>query len=321
MFAANTRFGQQDALYRRTALLSEIAYFRSAWFFTVHHNDVVVGCYVIDERHLQRAGQPVSGLYRGLLAIAPRHRRRGLARRCVRVAVEWALRHCAEIALSYGCVDANNEASIAMLASAGMRHIGTQGSVLKYHQWQRHVPARIAITEALTDSAASLRESLLAGDSLFDRGASETDEWITATDGSSLAACRHRLVTLNLDPMQGVAGIITEHLLDAFPPGRRRFDPRAFRYIAMNDAIASGPDATALFGQLTRYLMARHEVHFVNVSLDDGDGSDSTQSIRASLGRRRVANRRRIHVLGQWHKKTPDTEVPGALMLLSAPDL
>lgn len=320
-FASHARFGQQNATYRRAALLAELDRFHAPLFLSVYHSKTLVGCYLIDQRQLQRNGQAIRGLYRGLLAISPRHRRRGLAKQCATVGVDWVLQRSHEHTLSYGCVDADNAAARAMLATTGMRDIGTQATVLKYHQWHRSTPSRVRIDHSLTADAMALRNELLTGDSLLDASAQSRSEWLTLSHGDSIATCRHHAVTFNLDPLRGISGFVTEYLLDAFPPGRRRFDPRAFRYIAVNDAMTRGTHAVELFGNLIHYLMAEYQVHFANVSLDDGDGSDSAQNIRASLGRGNVANRRRIKVLGQWHAKTPGTEVPGAVMLLSAPDV
>ncbi|MEL6870044.1 MAG: GNAT family N-acetyltransferase [Pseudomonadota bacterium] len=317
-FVSHARFGAPGARYRRHRFADEATQFAAPLFCSLYHGSSIVGCYVLDRRRLLRAGAEIDGLYRGTLFVDPAHRGHGLARIVVERAVLWAVDQGSLPVLTYGCVERRNAAAQRVLATQGMQRLGSVGSALKYSHWPRASLPPHAFEDGRSDAIGALLSQTQAGDSLVDAAPAQ---WISAHRNGAVAGCVYHVVSLNLDQPTGGAGRFMQRAMQLFPPARKRFAAEDFRYVAIRQPVAAGAGAAKLFQDLLDHLLVQHSTHFANVSLDEGDGTASARAVRQALGRRCVARRRLLDVLGRWHGTAPFDAAPIDAMQLSAPDL
>ncbi|MEM8546804.1 MAG: GNAT family N-acetyltransferase [Pseudomonadota bacterium] len=312
-FIAVQQFGEGGGVYRRQTLNAD--HYRGPHWFALRQDNTVIGSYLLDARELRWQHQPLAGVYRGLLALAPTARGQGLAGRLTQSALDWYAASRGPC-YSYGCVDRNNGKALAVLRRQGHGIIGGLGTVLYYRQRRARATAGI-VADAAPDVETAL--AALPAASLHEP-VSPTD-WTMIKRGNDWLACRHHGVQLQL-AAPGPVGWIGRRLMRQTAYTRRRFDPDAFRYAALSQTVGS-PGGAALFAALLEQLLYEHDTHYAMLTLDDGRADPMQQAIRSSAPRRALLNRQQTVVVGRWHGPTaqgPGIVQPDALGL-NAPDL
>ncbi|MEL6449546.1 MAG: GNAT family N-acetyltransferase [Pseudomonadota bacterium] len=309
------RFGDR---YRRCNVADQLARFYRPRFLSLRDNGQLVAAMVLDEQTLQWHGKRVEGFYRGLLSVAPEVARQGYGRTLAKQAMAWLDRRGAARDIpvfSYGCIDAGNERAWQLLDSLGAYPVGTLTTQIKYRQRSGVPILDVAVTDALTDAAADAwretnTEATLRPSSV------PRDHWITVEDtAGGVAACRHRLTSLDLTPQGGLTGFVTERLMLLFPPGRKRFNPGRFRYVSVSDVVATR-DSAHLWRRLIPHLMALHDTHFVAITADTAS-PDVQRLVAAGV---LSGFGREVRVVGKWHGGQAPAEGEGHLAV-AAPDL
>ena len=312
---ARVRFGGS---FRRRNVDDQLARFNRPRYLSLKDRGRLVAALVLDEQTLAWRGERVPGYYRGLLSVAPEVTGQGYGRLLAQQALAWIDRRAAERGqpvLSYGCIEAGNERAWGLLDALGAVPIGTLTTQLKYRQRRGRPILDLAVTDALTDAAAAAWRS--QHDAATLRPASvPRDHWITVEcPAGGVAACRHRLTSLDLTPLGGMTGFVTERLMPLFPPGRRRFNPGRFRYVSVSDVVATR-DSAHLWRRLIPHLMALHDTHFVAVTADTASPALQRLSAAGILG----GSGREIRVVGKWHGGEAPGDANGHIAV-SAPDL
>lgn len=259
-----TRFVSGQREYRRTDVSSQLKRFQNAQFFTLQHDDHVVGTYLIDEQRLLWAGSSVRGFYRGLLSIDPAHRGTGLGASLVRESLDHVRQQLPQDGMPawvWSSIAATNVAARQLNRRLGHQEIGSLQTKLEYQQFLRHKKQPLLI-DTLDESIDAAWQRTF-GDAQVRSGATPTDGWLGIRRGRDILACRQHVTTLDLTPLPGLFGWVDRYLMPMFPPGRRRFDPTRFRYVTVTDLVTEH-DGVSLWRSLRNALMTRHDTHFVN---------------------------------------------------------
>ncbi|MEM9171640.1 MAG: GNAT family N-acetyltransferase [Pseudomonadota bacterium] len=314
-YLAGIDFGAESQVYQRHRL--DPAHYTDPLWFTLKDGTQQIGSYLLDRCKLKQGEQTIDGVYRGLLTVARSHRGRGLSGRISATALDWLTRQSTAPFLSYGCVDVDNLASQRMLARQGFIPLGHLGSWLDYRQRKPKPSPRCH--DGLSESAHKAYTRQYGDAPLVHQ---HTDaQWTTLRNGDALVACRHHAAALHLK-LGPVANVITRRMMPLIAAAQARFNPDDFRYVAINEPVASGSleQVRPLYRELTAHLMHRYETHFASIALAEGCASDGAQAIRQCISRRKLLTRRQVTVLVKWHGINRQPEAPRAL-LLSAPDV
>ena len=300
---ASVPFGTTGSAFWRLNIDEQLQRFERPTFLSLRDEERVIGSYVLDEQRLMLADEPVTGIYRGLLTIDPERRHAGLGRELARQGLRWMQAHVAapgRASLSYGIVDEANARSMALLEALGMQRIGSLATAIRYRQRRGRFIEDADVTSRLTDTARDAWYAQYSGAALRSEDPAHGD-WITVSDAhGNIAACRHHVTELRLAPMTGAAGFVVEKMLPLFPPGRRRFNPRRFRFVSISDPVVP-PGSEPLWHKLVAHLMALHDTHFVTFTLDPA--GEATDRLRANgvIGRPTWRRRSRLQVLAGTH--------------------
>lgn len=312
---ARVRFGGS---YKRRNVDDQLARFYRPRYLSLRDKGRLVAALVLDEHTLAWHGERVPGYYRGLLSVAPELSGQGFGRILAQQALAWIDRRAAKHGgpvLSYGCIDAGNETAWGLLDTLGASPIGTLTTQVKYRQRRGRPILDLSVTDALTDAAAAAwreqhEHAMLRHASML------RDNWITVEDpAGGIAACRHRLTSLDLTPLGGLTGFVTERLMPLFPPGRRRFNPGRFNYVSVSDVVASR-DSAHLWRRLVPHLMALHDTHFVAVTADTASPAVQRLAAAGVLS----GSGKEIRVVGKWHGGDAPGDTSGHIAV-AAPDL
>ncbi|MEL7296141.1 MAG: hypothetical protein AAGJ86_00695 [Pseudomonadota bacterium] len=298
-YVAAVWFGGAARRYQRRNVREQVARFEKPRFLSLRYAGKLIGSYLIDQQALTFNQQPVSGFYRGLLSVDATFRSQHLGGAMTDAALRWIKERAeSRTALTYGCIDEYNKRSVALLSERGMQALTVLRQRLFYRQFKRRTLATARVTNALTsnalaDLAASTERMVTPDDWSY-------GNWITVDDKrTQRIAARYAVNELALAPMSGVAGFVINRLMPLFPPGRRRFNPHAFRYVSISDPVnGAGPKAS--WDALIEHLMVIHDCHFVCLISDTVDSSGNALLDSGALGRKALEKASTVGVLGQW---------------------
>ena len=255
---ANTRFGSSGLRYRRLDAERLLTRYANARYFELYRNDALIGTYVLCPQALSIGDEAVDGTYRGLLTVASEHQSSGAGRVLAREALGWLRAQAAQAPhVTYGCIDADNERSMRLLSSLGASDLGELRSMLVYRQWTRACPA-VEVLDDERDIGTALRLSF--DDCLLRPADARPGAFFAVRDGATiLAGARAELVRLDLAVTNSKWPRLYGALIDRFPPAKRRFDPRDFRYVRLHDVVAARGSGKAwrLHSRRRPYLQCR----------------------------------------------------------------
>ena len=263
-------FGTAGLRYRRLDVEAQLRRLHDPVCIAARRGEALVGAYLLDRRELLVAGERTSGVYRGSLCVAPTALGQGVGRALAACGRDWTVASSHERGapiLSWGCVDVDNHRSLALLASEGAVADGALAMFMCYRQWPRE---RLALEPLAPGRDA--REAPLLAATERDCGARDVTPsrlpGLAASDAEGLrisarvAASGYRVETLGrgLDALVAIA-------VRPFPPARRRFDPRAFRYVRLADVgLREGCERD--WPAFVSTLLARHGAHFALTFVD-----------------------------------------------------
>ena len=314
-FASELRFGTGAARYRRANLAEQLTRFADPRYVVAREGGAVTGGYAIDFRDASCAGARVPGAYRALLGVSPERRGTGVGRALAaraRALIDERAATLGEPVLAWGCIDASNAASLGLVGGAGgATDVGGLASWLLYRQAPRGTLDVRVIDDAssvdvrrgyLRALEASLSDCALA-DVTGVHGASAPDPDGGAVhavlEGERIVlAARVRPTVLAFDTLGPATDALVRHLVMPFGFARRRFDPRAFRYLSLTDVVVV-PDAERLWPRFVSTLLARHGAHHALVVLDPS--REAWRRLRKASGRRVRVAAPDVRVLARWH--------------------
>lgn len=295
-----TEFGTAGVRYRRLGLEEQLRRLRQAVFVELRERGRLLGTYALTACALSFDDQKVTGIYRGLLAVAPHAQGKGLGRHIVERTFDWlGTRNAGRPTLTWGCIESQNSRSRLLLQSAGARKLGSLESLLTYRQWPRK---RIEIEDRVeAETIAAAFEQSRAG---YGVTAIDTDtERYFAVSGEEgiVAGARATLTHVDMLSAGGVWDLFYEKIMRRVPAARRRYDPRNFRYLRLTDIIVR-PGYEQIWGDFVSTLLARHEAYMAMFLLDP-QGSAYLGLEKAGLfGRFAASTKQRIDVLAMaWN--------------------
>ncbi|MFK8051439.1 MAG: GNAT family N-acetyltransferase [Woeseiaceae bacterium] len=310
-YVSTVWFGPTGKQYQRRTLRDQIRRFEWPHYLSLTYAGKLVGSYLVDRQNLNMNGTPVLGFYRGLLTIDETFRAQGLGARMVDATLSWIDGQAAAQAqpvMTYGCIDAENTRSIKLLEARGMRLLGTLSHCLIYRQFVRRSLSRHQVTDQISDAAREHLDSLTNGAELTFGDHSHT-HWAGLTNNANIG-CRFALNELCLAPMDGLSGFFVEKLVPLFPPARRRFDPRRFRYVTITDAIFE-PGMEAAWSTLIEHLLKQHECHFAVVTLNDDIERHRLMLKSGVLGKQAMTRASKLRIMGRGDQQAlpPDITI------------
>ncbi|MDJ0917427.1 MAG: GNAT family N-acetyltransferase [Woeseiaceae bacterium] len=293
---ASTEFGTSELRYRRLDCEQVASRLDDARFLELTKRGELIGTYMFCPQRLAIGDVELSGTYRGLLTVAPEHRSSGVSRLLVREALAWLRQQAdGQPHVTFGCIDLGNQRSIRLLQSVGVRQFGELRSMLVY----RHLTARSDSVDVV-DSTARITEALQAG--YGDCGLRPLHEsngpfYGIADGGTLVAGARAELVRLNLAAPDSYWPRVYGAMIDVFPPGKRRFDPREFRYVRLFDVVARENSAAA-WRTLLKDILDRHGAHMAMFVMDPRRETYAELERAGLFGRLSRLTRQNIAVVG-----------------------
>lgn len=266
-FLEGVEFGGQGLRYRRKHLLPALERLDDPVFLSLRDDDAIRASYALTDSAASLDGQPLAAVYRGLLAVDPARRRRGLGRRLVETALAGIeARSAGQPFLSFGLIEAENTASLRLLESLGATDVGKLESRLVYRQWPRRSTRLVGLDSGLA-GAFERQLSAQRGDrGLTLRASARYPAYGLVDGGELLAAARVGVTTLDLGAGGPLARFLHRNAYGRFRTLGKRYNRRAFRYLTIHDPLV-GDDADAWPGFL-QGLLARHDAHMALFTLD-----------------------------------------------------
>ncbi len=303
-FLESVEFGGKGLRYRRKHLEQTLSKLGPSEFFTLGDQAAIVGSYALTGTSALIHGEPVAAVYRGLLAIAPSHRRRGLGRQLV----ESALAHLDETAaggplLSFGLIETANTASLRLLDSLGASDVGSIESRLVYRQWPRP-STRLRRLDASwsTEYAAGLAASTPAS-GLSVRTAAGFPVFALVDNDRLQAAARIGTTTIDLGPGGPLARVLHRFAYSRFRAIGKRYNRRAFRYVTIHDPLVV--DEPAAWQEFVDAILARLDAHMALFTLDPRGEASRKLHETGLFGRFSRATRQEFRIMASgWNLET-----------------
>lgn len=262
----STTFGSDGLQYRRLCIQQQLQRFNHPEFFSAWSGNELIGTYVIDRRDLLIENLPLSGFYRGALAVRQSWQGKGVAKELARLALQW-INNQGESTLSYGCIDADNKRSLAVLASQGATEVGRLSMFMMYRQWPRTACDLVPLNEALLEKQVLLGRQNFS-DCLIRDITNNTQAGSALIDGDGIAiSARMSLSAFRITRMSQFARWATRLFVTPWPPARKRFNPLCFRYLSLSDVVIRDGCETQ-WPAFVSTIMAKYGVHFSALYLD-----------------------------------------------------
>lgn len=262
------RFGTHGLRYRRLDVAPELDALGDAAFLELHRGAELVGTYVLTGSTLEAGGRRVEGVHRGLLTVSEARQGQGLGRILVEQALRWIAGRSEERALpalTYGCIERRNARSLQLLSALGCRELGAVRTFGVYRQSPR---ARLVLETLDADDAVvldALEEGL--GDCAL-RATAPAAPFLAVTDDACvLAGASVSEHSIDLDPLGGTLGLLDRAVMRHVPAARRRFDPKRFTYLRIDDVVVR-PGHARLWPALLTSLLASRGLHVAMLILD-----------------------------------------------------
>jgi len=263
-------FGTSGLRYRRRQVAEQLMRFNDPTFIALRVADTLAGVYVLDKRQLICGNRPALGLYRGLLSVAENYQGKGIGKQLGEAAAAWINETASDATqptLTFGFVEADNTRSRNMLHGFGHRAISEQVARLIYRQNPSLERPLTSISEIDANLELIGLELTHADCSLRDITSSPLPGYaITDSDGLRISA-RVSPVEIAPQTLGRAADWMVRLLVTPFAPARKRFDPRAFRYLKLT-SIVLRPGCEADWHPFVGSLLHQYGLHFASVQLD-----------------------------------------------------
>ncbi len=264
----STRFGSDGLAYRRAdvgRMLDDASGLRC---FAAYDGSSLCGAYVLVLSKATLAGRDTLVVYRGLLAVDVAYRGRGTGRGLAEYAMAWTedeSRRRSTPILSFGLIEENNRNSRRLLERLGAIESRTLETSLVYRQWPRPDHRVVTLDEDRQQEYDTRRVAGARGLALT--AASRLPAY--GIDGAAglLAAARVSLQEIDLGPGSRFAQFMQRHAYGRFEALGRRYNRRAFRYLAIHDPLVDA-EHPAVWRTLVPALLARYGVHMALFTLD-----------------------------------------------------
>ncbi len=258
-------FGSDGLRYRRLNAAEQLTRFHAAVYVSAHAQGHLVGIYVLDRRQLVLGEQPLTGFYRSILAVAPEWQGRGVGQRLTDAAMVWLDEQAlalSEPVLSYGCIDASNTRSVALLHKQGAQCIGKLSMYMMYRQWPQ------ASTHLSVVKHDQEQQALLAASHADSQCRDETPSALPRLafkdhHGTRISACAG-VSEFRIVDMGFWLTWVTRLCVKPWPPARKRFNPERFQAVVFSK-IAVRPGCEADWSRFVSAVLAHHGVHFGTV--------------------------------------------------------
>jgi len=266
-FLEGVEFGGQGFCYRRKYLSRALERLDAPTFLSIREDATVRAGYALTDSAASLDGQPVPAVYRGLLAVDPARRRRGLGRRLVEAALaEIEARSAGQPILSFGLIEAKNTASLQLLQSLGATDVGHLESRLVYRQWPRPSACLAELDPGQVDTFDRKLTEQQGQRGLVVRASARYPAYGLVDGGQLLAAARVGVTTLDLGAGGPLARFLHRQAYGRYRTLGKRYNRRAFRYLTIHDPLV-GHHADAWPGFLEG-LLAHHDAHMALFTLD-----------------------------------------------------
>lgn len=289
-------FGSAGLRYRRLDIRERLDDRGGVVCIELWHERHLAGTYLLSPRDLVVHGEPTRGVYRSLLTIDRALQGRGLGRYLVRHALDWLAATAEQPLVTWGCIERDNERSRSLLASLGARRVAGLESRLVYRQWPR---ARVDVSRfdradassftaalQLTENDCAIRDATIGGGNYFA---------VTGDDGI-VAGARAIMTSVEMMPTGSRWDAFYAQLVRFLPPARRRFDPRNFRYLRLDDLVVR-PGSETVWPDFLSTLMTIYDVHMAMFVLDPRAGLTRSLERAGLFGRFAAATRQHVDVM------------------------
>jgi len=266
----STEFGSDGLRYRRLKVQQQLERFYRPRFFYIQSEQAsvqseLVGLYVIDERRLLINGQEKPGYYRAALVVAKTWQGQGLGKALTQSAMQWIDQQSSQQpSFTYGCIDASNRRSLAVLASQGVHPVAHLRRLMMYRQWLRQ-PVELA---AVYDDGSDTHSS--QGFSVSDITHSSLQGFTLADKQGSIISARCAETAFCITDMGVMVNGMVRCFVTPWPPARKRFDPQNFRTISFSQVvIRQGGEAN--WSDFVSSVLSHYRCHFGAIYLDKHD--------------------------------------------------
>ena len=280
-------FGTDGLKYQRRDVSEQIGRFNSPVWFHAMYGAELAGVYLLDRRDLLLDDQPLSGYYRGVLAVGTRWQGQGIGRQLVQSAMQWmasqaegahvqnvhaqdAHSHAhakGNAVVSYGCIDQSNTRSLELLRSSGAIAGPALSMYMMYRQWPRETCQLEPIGEKHADNLAQLTNSVYGKCRLRDISPSRLPGFVLEDDDGIAVSARVSLTHFRIASMGAAATWSTRLFVRPFAPARKRFDPDAFRYVSFSDVLIR-PGSENQWPRFVSTVLAKYGCHFGALYVD-----------------------------------------------------
>ncbi len=295
-FLESVEFGGAGLRYRRRRVADTLERLAPSEFFSIQDRGAVIGAYTLTSTRVSFAGETVDAVYRGLLAVAPTHRRQGIGRQLVKSALEHVQTASAgQAVMTFGQIESANEPSLRLLEDLGAVDIGGLESQLVYRQWPRSSPSLRRLDAGDSRAYADALDALNANSGLVMQSAARLPVF-ALIDGSRLrAAARIGTTVIDLGPGGPFARFVHRYGYARFRALGRRYNRRAFRYLTIHDPLVSAePEA---FGEFTEAILAHFDAHMALFTLDPRSEIAERLADAGLFGRFSRATRQRLRIM------------------------
>ena len=300
-YLANVRFGTAGVQYRRLDVAAELRRLDTPIFFAVWIDGSIAGTYVLNLRTLAVDGESILGAYRALLSVAPEHSAQGLGRWVADRCLEWFRQRCVEsrqVALSWGCIEVENERSLKALAAAGGEELGRLESLLTYRQWPRKKLVTNEPTLEQQEDLRALVDAALTDCAVRPMPLFDQSYRVASLPNGHLAGARVVSERVSMERIGGIWDSLYRYLLRYSGAARRRFDPSNFHYLRISDLAISDESVVGLPDFVTSN-MAEEGSHMAMFVVDQRSRLAARLRDLGLFGRFAAATRTEIVVMGR----------------------
>jgi RimJ/RimL family protein N-acetyltransferase len=287
-------WGTGAVRYTMRDVPERITEFAGSHFLALRERGALVGTYVLAPRTLRVAGHTIPAMYRTLLAVAPGRGQGGLGEVLVRAARRWMLEQADGPFMTYGFIEAENAASLAVAERAGHEAWGAFVAA-PFTRWHPRDDGRVE--EELAPSDASPGDNL--GAVVFEGGPGQgtSPRFVLREAGEVVASARAVQHHWALHGLGGVSGFVARSVLPRTPGLRRLLDPDDLRF-AFFGSVAVAPGCEPLLARLLEAVLARWNLYAGMVYLDPRGRSHAALR-QSGLGLLHgLGVRPRVHVMG-----------------------
>ncbi len=279
-----------------------VAGFAGSHFLAARQGEKLVGTYLLAPRHVHVGEFTARALYRTLLAVHPRVAGAGLGEILVREARRWMLARASGPFLTYGFVEAENVASLAVTSRSGHERWGTFVAA-PFTRWRPRDDSRV---EQVRPDASPVAGEADPGHVAFTATvAVPAARFALHERGVTVAAVSEIEHRWALHGLGGVSGFVARSLLPRLPGLRRYLDPDDLRFAFFGSAtVAPGHDHA--LARVIEAVLARWRLHAGMIYLDPR-GRPHAALARSGLGLvHGLGVRPRVHMVGSSSGLPPE---------------